>query len=110
MKPTSAAILDVLQKAQGNWVSHSILASVGGHRYGGRIKELRELRHEILQRGAAEHSQYRLVSSPPARTVENSYPRLICACGFAGPSVLFNKFFDECLCPKCGKSVERVAV
>jgi len=104
MKPTTRQILSLLQRHQGLWVSHADLAIVGGHRYGGRIFELREARHRISQEGQGERSRYRY-DGPP----DPGYARFSCACGWAGSELSAHRTYQWFQCPQCQRTLPTVA-
>jgi len=104
MKPSTQQLLTLLRRHKGLWVNHADLAVVGGHRYGGRIFELRRADYVIEQRGAGQASQYRLVAEP----VE--YPPLTCPqCGWAGQEPQAGRVSGGApACPKCWVPVAEV--
>lgn len=103
MKQTCRQILDVLRQAHGNWVGNDFLPAIGGNRFGGRIKDLRDEGFVIESKAVgANRWQYRLISEP----VRDRYDTFTCACGWHGDDTRANHGYAGALCPSCGRGLE----
>lgn len=98
-------VLEVLREADGQWVPAWRLSQphVGGHRFGARLKELRDRGYRIEVRPAAGSTsvyEYRLVGEPLPQV---RYRSLYCdACGWRGLEVQAIRSLDGFLCPQAG--------
>lgn len=100
MKPTLDGLIRLFRKNPGAWVNHAELVAWGGHRYGGRLHELKhEHRFGFEQQGQGERSRY-CMTVDPGKAV---YQALACACGWRGDELSALGWH----CPRCGRPVDR---